>query len=237
MTKEYTDEVKQRAWELRDEGVPRAKIGPLLKDQFGLTRSPNSRSWLRWTDVIAVKRAKDQDEHDHRADTGSRQDDLYEDIGDISPEMERTIDELRRAAEIEAKTAKDEEDQDPADKIPLPQGNKYADAYEALGDIPEMEWNIDELGRRHVPDGEAVKLLKSYRRLISKPGRNGMPSADDSMYLVLCFKVQLYERFPRIQARKLARLARMYLTGLIIDPSVMKQVQQSLMFESRVRKD
>jgi len=114
----------------------------------------------------------------------------------------------------------------------LSPAKRYPQAYEDLGDIPGMEWNIDELRRRHIPDREAVKLLRSYRRLINLPALTGVPLVDDSMYLVLCFKVQLYNGFPSIQARKVARLARMYLTGLMT-PSAMEHVRQSLMFESR----
>lgn len=95
MTKEYTPTVKERAWELhKKEAVLIAKLGPMLKKQFGLTKTPDSRSCKRWVDDSEAARAKDSEIPVHLARTSEQYSANY-DLVDI-PEMEWTIDELHR---------------------------------------------------------------------------------------------------------------------------------------------
>lgn len=176
MTKEYTPEVKQRARELRDEGVPRSLIGTQLKQQCGLKRTPDTRTWERW--------------------------------------LETAID------------CKDQVVQD----NPVSNGGNPADTYD-FGDIPEMEWNLDELHRRQVPTKEARKLLETYYSLVNAPSRSFTPLKADPLYPALCFEVKLFQEYPNIKAQRVHELARMYYLGHWLAPRHV--IDEALAAESR----
>ena len=89
-------------------------------------------------------------------------------------------------------------------------------AYEALGDIPDMEWSIRNLENLRVPPDRAPTLLALYDRMIAGASRSAVRLARDVLFLSLCFEIQLYSLYGAIPERAAKSLVRMYARGLFL---------------------